>query len=44
MVAIFDLKNWKMYLLLFIIAIAVFLLTIPDVKRVRFSEIPTVHN
>lgn len=38
-----DLNNWKMYLLLFIIAIAIFLLTIPDIKRVRFADVPTIH-
>ena len=33
-----DTKNWKMYLLLFVVSIAIFLLTIPDIKRVRFAD------
>jgi hypothetical protein len=37
----FDLKNWKTIMLLFVISIVVFLITIPDAKRVRFADIPT---
>ena len=30
--------NWKMYLILFIISVAIFLLTTSGLKQVRFSD------
>ena len=31
-------KSWKMYLLLFVIAVAIYLFTTPEIKKVRFAN------